>query len=228
VVDDRKQALKKFLHDYVVAIITTFLLLVILGLLIIARHYALVSVNDLSKINPLITSEQNELVAANGSHDVIKIAKDDESRANQSSPANNAGRGANQSINPSKGSSGETTTGASDGTGVGSGQSSSPTTPQPFSASIGQMTYNSSTSCVLIICSTTYTVQAVIQGQNGPGTVNYQWIEDNSTVAQSSSVAFSQNDTSKTVSFQWTIAKGHTVTLQLTSPSTDKKSVSLQ
>lgn len=231
-VDDKKQALKKFAYDYAIALGTTIALLVILAILILARQLSLASVKDVSKINPLITSEQNELVAVNGSSDVVKIAKDDESQTVQSgttkdvvkstSPAPGTG-----STNGSSG--GGSTSGASTGS---SGTSSSPSpSPSPvsqsFTAVIGQLTYNSSTSCLLVICSTTYTVQAVIQGQNGPGKVNYQWIEDNS-VAQSSTVSFAHGDSSKTISYQPSVGKGHTVTLQLTSPNEDKKSVSLQ
>lgn len=74
---DKKQLVKRFLHDNAVILGTILLFVVILGILIFARYGSLYSIRNIENLNPLITSDSAELVAVNV-NGVIKIIKDED------------------------------------------------------------------------------------------------------------------------------------------------------
>lgn len=235
-VEDKKEALKKFIRDYLVAIATSAALVILLAALVLARHLALSSVSDVSKINPLITSEQNELVALQGTSEVIKIPKDDEIPSDVS----NTGVKKTQSPNPSPSNVVSETTnsepsGSGTGNSAGNGNSGSnpPVVTQPFATSIGQMSYTSSSTFVGILsgCKVTYNFQAVIQGHNAPGTVTYRWLRSSGSPGQQQQVSFAQGDTSKTVTYTWSItgySGNYSVTLEILTPKSQQKTLTFK
>ena len=150
-VEEKKQALKKLFHNYSLVVIVAVGLIMMLLMLIGIRLLALVSIGDLSNINPLITSGQNKLVVKDGTNEVVKIPIDEEiaqSRStkekssdtnadvNSSTGGSSSGKsGGSQSSSGNTSSSGGTTQstgGGSSGGGSSSGSSGgSPPAPSP-------------------------------------------------------------------------------------------------
>lgn len=235
--DDKKRRLKKFFHDYAVAIVTTALLFVVLILLLISRHTSLISVQDLSKINPLITSEQNTLIAANDTNEIVKIPID-ENQAKTQQPANSFGSKPsspknNQSQKPSSGSSNNS--GSSSGGTSGGGSSTPPDSKpisQPFAVGIGSLSIRSTANksgLILPSCqSTTHTINAELNADNAPGTVTYRWKRSDGFVGNTLTLEFNANENTKYVPFSWTISKNSqtnndTVTLEVLTPTGKQK-----
>lgn len=111
-VSTNKQSAKRFLHNNAATIATVLLFVVILATLLIARYGSLYSIRDIANINPLITTENAELIAVNV-NGVIKIIKDDDDSdkntesSTKDSMASNQQAG-NTASNSSNGSSGST------------------------------------------------------------------------------------------------------------------------
>lgn len=114
-VDDKKQELKKFLRNYTEVVAVALGLLLVLLMLVIFRILALVSIGDLSNINPLITSGQNKLVLKDGTSEIIKIPIDS-TVAKGSSSGKTAGSSSKDDTSVAKT---DTSTAAGTGTGTG-------------------------------------------------------------------------------------------------------------
>lgn len=115
-VNSNKQSAKRFLRNNGAIIATVLLFVVILSTLLIARYGSLYSIKDIANINPLITTENTELIAVNV-NGVIKIIKDNDGSANDSdekteSPTSNTIASNQQPgttvTNPTGGASGST------------------------------------------------------------------------------------------------------------------------
>ncbi len=223
----RGRATKKFLHDYSVAIVTTILLIILLAILLLIRFGTLASVKDLSKINPLITSGQNKLVAANDSNEIIKVPMDDDAKTTGQTDKP-TGSGGASTTKPSTGS-GTTGNGSS---GSGSGSTNQPPDKPVFAATIGQMRHFASSGTSLLgVCTITHQFQADIAAQNAPGTVAYNWKQSNGTTGQTQQAVFQAGDTTKTVSYSWTISAAsgnYSVTIFLTSPTKQQQTLIFQ
>lgn len=236
-IDSKRWAAKKFIRDNAVAAVTSGLLILVLLLLVASRFIALNSIRDLSKINPLITSGQNELVAVDD-NGAVKIIKDDEQTTGQSGktagesggsttdkPGTQTGRSSSTDGTGGTGSSnsgggtGSTggNTGGSSGGGSSSGGSSggsgggTTTPPAVFAASVGQITYTTKlVTSIAGTCTINYNFQANITAQNAPGTVTYRWNQSNGvTSVTQQPLTFQAGDTSKTTPpYTWTISGG--------------------
>lgn len=235
---NKKQALKKFFHDYAAAITATIVLIVILALLVLSRHNALASITDLSKINPLITSEQNELVASRDSNAIVEVSKNDKNKDTEREGKSVGGT----SKSPGLGTKGGATSGGTNnGAGSGGNGSNSPDVPQPFSAYIAEDSIRGSmiSKCSLIgllgICigtyTHTYTLLATITGNNGPGTVSYSWSaipDSGSSVSDSGSLQAGNGTTTNSISTSWSTISctSYSVTLTLTGPAGSQQRMS--
>ena len=132
-VKTNNQSVRRFLHNNAATIAAILLFVVILATFIIARYNSLYSIRDIANINPLITTENAELIAVNV-NGVIKIIKDDDSSANDSNKKSEnspnkevaSNQQSNSSPNPSSGSSG--------GTPKPSSTSTPSSTPSPSSS----------------------------------------------------------------------------------------------
>lgn len=226
---DTKESAKKFVRDYIVAIIATGLLVIIVLLLVIVRYASLASVKDLSKINPLITSDNNQLVASDNG-EISKLAG---SAGQNSQSTTQASTTPTPSSSPSIAPS--STTNTSDST-------SEPSVPQVFAAGIQGGTIQGSESTV---CNTfmfagacvgtsnyTYTLAATIAASNGPGAVSYTWkavptSSNFSTQTSSKTLTVASGTSTNQISMQWTLINCavYTVSLTITSPANSQKTV---
>lgn len=246
----RQWAIKKFLRGYAVTIVTSALLILILALLIWARLGDLYSVRDISKINPLITSGQNELVAARDANGLTKVVKEDDAVSQSGKTSNNTQKNSSDSSNSqnSQTSSGASSSdggdtpvsntggtggnGTSGGTGGGTGGSTQP--QHAFMASINKIG-QTETSPTLSVgsCKVTHTFYAVIDGQYAPGTVTYRWKRSDGVISPQRSVSFVAGETTKTVSADPWDTSGtsgssvqYTMTFEILSPLARSQSLS--
>jgi hypothetical protein len=222
-VEEKKRELKKFFHDYMVATIATVLLILLLALMLLSRYSALAGINDLSKINPLITSGKNKLTAQSDTNGVVKISKDDIG-SNQDATSNTNGG----TITGSQSGQNNTPSG-----GASSGVTSTPApSPVVFAASIGQMRHFASNGTNgLNACRITHDFQADIIGTNAPGTVTYRWSRSDGTVEQPQQMAFQAGDSLKTATYSWAIngaSANYSVTIELLSPTKTQKTLEFQ
>lgn len=251
-VGSRRWAIKKFLRGYAVTIVTSALLILILALLILARLGDLYSVRYVSKINPLITSGQNELIAAKDKRE--KTASDDDqgitglSKVTKDSQGSNSGQSDSpgSSSSSGQGGSGDSSTGTSSGgnTGNSGGNTGSGTTggggggsspaPQAFTASISYVGQPAPPISVNLgsTCKTSHTFSATITAANAPGTVSYRWKQSNGVTSSTQQVSFLAGETSKTVTAnQWDISgptATYSMTFELLSPAYQQQTVSFQ
>lgn len=130
--EDKREALKRFIHDNVVTLVTAMIFVLLLALLLLDRYGSLYSIRNIANINPLITSESAELVAVNV-NGVIRIIKDDDGKVTEEEKK--------VALNEQKQSSGQSSGGSSSGGssegssgGGGNGGSSSPS-PSPSQSS---------------------------------------------------------------------------------------------
>ena len=255
-VGGRQWAIKKFLRGYAVTIVTSALLVLILALLIWARLGDLYSIRDISKINPLITSGQNELVAVrdnNGISSFVKESSKDvkggsasgESKGNSTDEsdaevgaAQSSDGGTSSNVNPGQnaGSSGGSLGGSSGNTGGTGGGGNTPSpTPGVFSAAIGNMWQADPISINLVgtSCKSMHDFYATITVQNAPGTVSYRWKQSNGVTGSTQQISFSAGDSSKTVSApRWDISgssgSSHSMTFEIVSPRNQQQTINFQ
>ncbi len=214
-VDDKVQAIKRFIRTYAVAVVATVILIIILAILIIARYNALSSIRDLSKLNPLITSEQNELVAGKDLSGVIEVAKVDNTKDNDKKDiTDNSGTKSTSTTTGGGSSSGGSSSGSSSGGGGSSesgggggsgGEGGGDNQQESFSASIhGSITLiKSKTKSILGLgARCEYEFTANILGHNSPGTVTYRWEQSNGLSSQGE-VSFDDSDSQKTIVHEW-------------------------
>lgn len=217
--DDKKRAIKKFFHDYAVAIYATVFLVIILIIMMLARYGALISIQDLSKINPLITTTENELIAADNSKEMIKAPKSGKSQKTDSEHTSNTKN--SSSTGAGKGSS----------TPVAGGNGEDDTTradSPPFTATLHEVTPSiEGNTSILGNCTVKYKFTADISAQNPPGTIVYQWYRSDGTTTDSQSMTFSKNDTSLAPTYEWSISADsgnkYWVVFKMTSPSTQEE-----
>lgn len=231
-VESRRWAIKKFLRGYAVTFTTAIVLILVLALLLFARIGALGSIRDLSRINPLITSEQNQLVAIGDDGEVTIISDDeqenkqgdksadkssatDESQTNKTSdkPKTSAGGG-------STGSAGGSGTGGESGGASPGGGTNNGGTPVQLVANIASLSYSTKSLGQLLGCS--YTAKASIQ-VNTQGTVYYQWIVGSETRAQRSLV-FADGEMQREISEP---VKVGSVKLVIVSPGSSERTISV-
>lgn len=220
-VDDKVQAIKRFIRTYSVAVAATVILIIILAILIIARYNALSSIRDLSKLNPLITSEQNELVAGKDSSGVIEVAKVDNTKKDdkkdiaknnntKSSGTGSSSGGSNGGSSSGGSSGGGSSGGGSEGGGEGDEDNGGSGQQEPFFASISETFYYSpGTGIPNIIsgkCKLTHAFYAKILGVNSPGVVTYKWQHSKGGQPSSEQMTFQEGDSLKTTpSHEWEI-----------------------
>lgn len=236
---NRKQAIKKYLKDYAMAIVGTFLLVVALLTLVTFRYTSLASISDISKINPLITSEQNELVASRDSTGVLTISqkdkkgtddsdkKDDtstDSQKDDTKSSSGSSSGGSSSGSSGGGSSGDSGNGGDDGGSSGGG--TPPPPPPPFSVTIGDDVIQNTTPTKN--CRATYEFTFTILGENAPGDVHYRWKRDDGDWTNIESKHFLQGETNQQVVHgNWSLGRGkvggHTIRLQTLTPNQHTK-----
>jgi hypothetical protein len=242
-VEDKKQALKKFIRNYTLVVLVVLALIVMLLLLIWFRFLALVSIGDLSKINPLITSGQNRLVLKDGTSEIVKIPIDDtganKGSSASSTPADASGDGG---VPAKQGSSGNATSGGTSQSGGGgsgtvvtvspSASPSSSPSPVPtiaaFTANISpNVTYETSNKTSYFGgCTITYKFTFTITAQNAPGVAKAQWRWPGSTWGSEFNVSFSAGQTSVPISIQQYVSAStsdQVVSLRLNSPNAVEK-----
>lgn len=248
----RQWAIKKFLRGYAVTIVTSALLILVLALLIWARLGDLYSVRDISKINPLITSGQNELVAVRDENGISRFVKENGQDAqskddsdgskndvsDKSDTQNTQSSDGGTNSNPSSGTStgGTSGGGSSGGTGGSTGGTSSPSpAPGVFSASITNVWQTDPISINIVgtSCKSTHNFFATITVQNAPGTVSYRWKQSNGVTSVTQQLSFSAGDSSKTVAATpWEISgpagSSHSMTFELVSPVRQQQTVNFQ
>jgi hypothetical protein len=238
VVEINKRKIKKALHDYSVAIVISGLWIVVLLLLILARYSALASVSDISKINPLITSGNNTLVAID-KNGKVTVEKDDGQSSGQTNatPEKSQEPTTNKSGTPNAQSSnnGGNNAGGSGGSTGGSGGSGADgggtTTTPVFTANIVKTNdkwidiTNTKPLCITVLCiggSYTYTASVTIETSNSSGkSVSYTWsVAPQPTVASSPQSPWTVTTAKKSLSASWTTSSciPYTVTFTLTSP----------
>ena len=250
-IEDKKRQIKKFIHDNILVMVATTLFLTVLVVLILSRNMSLASIRDLSSINPLITSSQNELVAVSDSSKIIKVPTTDDS--NLAEPTKVSSNTKTQSTTggnkASSGGSGSSSSGSSGGSSGGSGSSSggssggggqasspspspssSPTPPAPFATSIGQMTHlvSGSGSILGLPCKLTHDFEATIATFNSPGTFSYQWRRSDGVTGSVYQVAVLSGETSKKVNYQWVLtgsSGNRSVTIKITAPVAQEKTL---
>ena len=199
-VDDKFQIIKRLMRNYSVAVVATAILLFILLALIVARYNALSSIQDLSKLNPLITSEHNELIAAKDSSGVIEVAKVDNTKINDKKEApktttNKSTETKSGSKSSGGGSSGDGSSGGSSGGGSGDGGSGQ---QEPFTANIFNVRYYSPGIGTKKKCELTHAFDAKISGVNSPGTVTYRWQHSMGDQDPEEHINFQEGDSLKT------------------------------
>lgn len=246
----KQWAFKKFLRGYAVTIVTSALLLLILALLIGARYAELYSIRDISNINPLITSGQNELVAQKDENGVTRFVKEED--ANSSSDKNTAdtknssdagGSGDTPSNSSSQsaggGSAGTGSTGGTQGGGTTGGGNTGGNTgggsqSAAFTASISSISHQGTTPLTLLAnnCKITHYISVTLRGQNAPGEVTYRWKRSDNINTTVQTVQFKANETTKTVSadaWDTTGSSGsYSMTFEMYTPSGASKSVSFE
>lgn len=233
----RQWAIKKFLRGYAVTIVTSALLILVLALLIWARLGDLYSVRDISKINPLITSGQNELVAQKDGNGLTRLVREDRDSA-QSDGATSKDIQKGDTTQPTDNSSNQTptgtgSTGGGSSTGTGSGGSGGSggggTTagggsgggetqpPRAFVITASEISHTTSSPLVNISskCDVTHTFTATITAQYAPGDVRYKWVKvANGATTQygEQTLSFGANETVKTTPLVSWVTSGTTNT----------------
>ncbi|MDB5183340.1 MAG: hypothetical protein JWO07_21 [Candidatus Saccharibacteria bacterium] len=243
-VEDKKQALKKFFRNYTLVVLVIVGLIITLLLLVWFRFLALVSIGDLSKINPLITSGQNRLVLKDGTSEIVKIPIDgtaaNKGSSDSNTPADTSTGGASSE---NQSNSATTTTGGTVQTSNGGAStpvvtvspsvspSSSPSpvpTTAAFTANIGSnVTYETSNkSSYANGCTITYKFTFTATAQNAPGVAKAQWRWPGSTWGNEFNVSFSVGQTSVPVTIQQYVSANtsdQVVSLRLNSPNAVEK-----
>ena len=248
----RQWAIKKFLRGYAVTIVTSTLLILVLAVLILARLGDLYSVRDISKINPLITSGQNELIAARDANGLTKVVKEDDAvsqsgkasnNAQKSSPSNSpdsqpqgSTTGSNENGDTPVSNTGGTGSGGTGGSAGGNTGGGSGTQPQQhtFVASIEKVGQTEAAPTISVgSCKLTHNVYAIIDGQYAPGTVMYRWKRSDGVISSQRTVSFTAGETTKTVyADPWDTSgpsnptKQYSMTFEMISPSAKSLSVS--
>jgi hypothetical protein len=136
-VEDIKQSVKRWLHDNAVTVVTILLFVVILAILVATRYGSLLSIANISSINPLITTESAELVAVNV-NGVIQIIKDDDGKVTEAEKKAAAKDKNSTTGNSNQGggttSGGGSTSGGSSGGSGGSSGGGGTASPSPSSS----------------------------------------------------------------------------------------------
>lgn len=228
----KKQTLKKLLHDYSLVVVVFIGLIVTLLILAGIRLFALISIGDLSNINPLITSGQNTLAVKDGTSEIIKIPIEegpvkssnsgDKSEKGGVGPETPKGSGSAGNKNSSQGGSGNNTSGGATNPGEGNGGSGgtnpnptptpTPTPPPPpaFTASISNSvqhtdTYISESGFIFKKCKLKHKFIFTINAQNAPGgtPAKAQWKWLDYDWGYVFDVPFAAGQTSNTVWYEW-------------------------
>lgn len=227
----KKQKLKKLAHDYSLVVIVFAGLVATLLMLGGIRVLALVSIGDLSNINPLITSGQNTLVVKDGTNEIVKIPiEEDIVKTSEANDGKSTGGVGAESPKPSSsggkknGSQGGSKNGAQGGNtnngggggsgGSGGGTPSTPTptpspTPSPvFTASISNNVQHVDTYVSdgwLFKCTVKHKFTFTINAQNAPGgtpaKVQWKWLDYD--WGYIFDVPFAAGQTSNTVWYEW-------------------------
>jgi|GEM_PF-3555296 len=248
--ENKKAIIKKIIRDYAATIVATVLLLMILTLLLLFRHNALLSVNDLSKINPLITSAEGDYVAVNDSGELIEAPQDDGESSQDKRAIDNkkdADSSGKQTANPQGSKGGSSNSGAIviddlNNTGDTPKAPSQPDNeskqPQftviidgPISASMNSKCnalLDLFGSCALGNRTYTYTVTAQVIAKNGPGVITYAWKLKPNTgdeTVHTSSVTVGSGTVSRSLSHEWKISqcKTYDIELTITQPNNQEK-----
>lgn len=245
-VESKRWAIKKFVREYAVTFITAIGLIVILIALLLARAIALGSLDDISKFNPLITSEQGQLVSVGDDGRITIIGEDELTGLKQAARSASAGSNTqldDDSYTSPSADSDDRPSGASGGTGGtntggtnGSSPNPSPTTsprpggntspsPRPvLVATLGNVWPESKwqTGGISGIGTCVYRAHATIS-VNVPGTVNYKWTAVG-VLPTVGLVTFQDGD-----SLQQTISHNLSapgpVTFEITSPGSSSKTI---
>lgn len=239
-IENKKEKINQIIHDNALVIGASLLLFIVLCVLIVTRHLSLASIRDLSSINPLITSSQNELVAVSKSNKIIKVpANDGNSSAGSTDSATSTSKQnatsnskASTGGNNTSGITGGGSTGSTSGGGSQSGTTTPASTPAPFTASIVKITpFTSGNGSLIGPCKLTHNFETDIAASNSPGTIAYNWSRDGGPVLGASSVSVASGSTSKQVSHSWTLTASsgaHSITFRITSPSAEEKTLIFQ
>lgn len=230
-----KIALRKMLHDYAIPIFATVLLVLLFAGLWITHLYALGSVNNLARSNPLIVSDANKLTSQDETADPIAMQIDEGNALEEPSSSSSATPTNNNSQSPTgTGSQSPVKNGGSSG----GGGTATPTTPQAqFAVSLGSMQHNRNSSNIvtglfglLLGCTIDHQFKIQVNGLNGPGTVKYRWvrstgggsdIEQKALAAGSSSIELAHSWTTSTTDDYW-------VSLEVYAPAAMEKKYSFR
>ncbi len=242
--DDKVRTIKRLAKEYSIAMSATGLLVLILCILLLTRYSDVSSLRDLTKLNPLITSEQNELVASQDNTGVIEVQKvveskngDDDKVASSggtNADGNKTNNGGNKTSGGGAGGAPSAGNGGGNNPDEGGGGDQEPASSPPFAAGIGFTNYTQSSPIprgLLGIggCYRDYTFFADIDVENPPGSVTYRWVRDTGPPQESKQINFGANDDSKTVSHSWTIGSssndGRWVRIEILSPQEKQKPI---
>lgn len=189
-VDDILRKVKKSLRDNVVTIIAATLLLVTLAFLIWSRYSSLYSIRDIAITNPLITTENSELVAVNINGKIVLVKysgnssdnKDDESSdASKNQSGNKTTDGKTEGVSSGSGSAGSNT-GASPSNSPNPPRSLPPSSPaESFAASVELKSTNSEVIGPVIklgdvqSCKNKHTIVATVTITGASGSSRIEW-----------------------------------------------------
>lgn len=218
--NEKKEQIKRLLHDNVVTLVTVLIFVLILGVLLAARYGSLLSIANIANINPLITNESTKLVAVNV-NGVIKIIKDgdgkvteaekkvaanDKSSTTNKSNQNSGGSGgAGAGGPPGGGNNGGGTGGNPPGGGTGGspggnddgGGGDTAEEPAPFSASVTSLEHSSRWVWGLLDGYTcTRTFKATVKVTAASGSAKLRWVLNDTTVLRTTNLgSMSSGDT---------------------------------
>lgn len=225
-VEDKKQALKKLFHDYAMVVIVVAGLIITLLVLIGIRFFALVSIGDLSNINPLITSGQNKLAVKDGTSEIVKIPIDEDIAKDKTSNKKSTGGSTNTSSSTGGSSSGNggsqsntgTTTSGGGSSGGGSSGTSGGSTPTPIppvppvaaftvgiSNNVQRTSVKKGSTDWFGNCTFAHTITFTVTAQNAPGTARAQWKWATLDWGNEFNVPFENGQTAREVTHTWQI-----------------------
>jgi hypothetical protein len=217
--------LKRFFREYIVAVCGTVFFVLVLVSILVSRYYALTGLGNLAKINPLITTDNNQLVARDKAYGAV---------AGQGTSESTPTTDTTQKSSPSNtGSSAQTTTPPSGQSSQPAPSSSTPPsqpTPQ-FTISIGTMTQTAGAPTGKLqglnpICTITHQFTADVNGTNGPGTMTYTWVQSDGTVSPVQKLTFAAGASIEQATYQWKITStsaDYWVKLSATAPNATEK-----
>lgn len=232
--------LKRFFREYAVALSGTLLFLVLLSGLLVSRYYALVGLDDLSKLNPLITTQGNQLIGRDRAFGAIADQNQGDSPNNPTTTPKTSQQPSSSS-NPStktpSTNQGQTSQPVSSGSGGSSGGGTT-TSPPPtqFTVSIGTMTHVAGSPSGLLgalnpVCTITHQFTASVHAINGPGTMNYTWVQSDGKTSGSDKENFGAGTSDDQVTYQWKITStsgDYSIKLSVSSPNQTDKTLSFR